>query len=84
MMKWIDIVSPSLRKLHQTWLGFRGTRLVAHLNGYNRFVGHAPRRTMRSTLSAGAIRWKGEGPRSFSQSPPRSGPRLSRMPPARP
>lgn len=42
MMKWIDIVSPNLRRFHQTWVGFRGTRLMAHLNDYNRFVGHAP------------------------------------------
>ena len=40
-MKWIDIVSPTLRSLHQTWIGFRGTRLMAHVNDYNRFVGHA-------------------------------------------
>lgn len=40
-MKWIDIVSPTLRKLHQTWVGFRGTRLMVHVNDYNRFVGHA-------------------------------------------
>lgn len=40
-MKWIDVVSPTLRKLHQTWVGFRGNRLMAHVNEYNRFVGHA-------------------------------------------
>lgn len=40
-MKWIDIVSPTLRKIHQAWIGFRGPRLMVHVNDYNRFVGHA-------------------------------------------
>jgi hypothetical protein len=40
-MKWIDIVSPGLKKLHQTWVGFRGTRLMVHVGDYNRFLGHA-------------------------------------------
>ena len=44
-MKWIDIVSPTLRKLHQTWVGFRGTRLMAHVNDYNRFVGRSEEHT---------------------------------------
>jgi hypothetical protein len=42
MIKWIDIASPALRRIHQAWVSFRGTRLMAHVNEYNRFVDHAP------------------------------------------
>ncbi|MBM3549510.1 MAG: hypothetical protein FJX54_21440 [Alphaproteobacteria bacterium] len=42
MIRWLDIASPTLRKVHQAWLGFRGTRLMARVSDYNSFVVHAP------------------------------------------
>jgi hypothetical protein len=42
MIKWIDIVSPALRKVHQAWVGVRAQRLMVHVNDYNTFVGQAP------------------------------------------
>ncbi|GAB4176180.1 MAG: hypothetical protein OHK0024_13420 [Thalassobaculales bacterium] len=35
---WIDIVSPTLRRLHQAWCELRGPQHMAHLNDYNAFV----------------------------------------------
>ncbi len=37
-VKWIDIVSPDLRAVHQAWCGLRGRSLIPHLGQYNRFL----------------------------------------------
>jgi hypothetical protein len=37
-VKWIDIVSPGLRAVHQAWCGLRGRNLIPHLSQYNRFL----------------------------------------------
>lgn len=37
-VKWIDIVSPDLRVVHQTWCGLRGRSLIPHLSRYNGFL----------------------------------------------
>jgi hypothetical protein len=58
MIKWIDIASPTLRKVHQAWLSFRGSRLMAHVSDYNKFLGYAPAELSLSVILPG----DGSGP----------------------
>lgn len=44
-MKWVDIASPSLRKVYQSWVSKRGTRLMTHIREYNGFLVFAPENT---------------------------------------
>jgi hypothetical protein len=37
-VKWIDIVSPGLRAVHQAWCRLRGAGLLPHLRLYNQFL----------------------------------------------
>ncbi|WP_445682434.1 hypothetical protein [Radicibacter daui] len=39
MIRWIDIVSPRLRSVHQAWCTLRGHGIIPHLKSYNGFVG---------------------------------------------
>lgn len=50
MIKWIDVVSPTLRDLHKTWIEMRGPQMMAGLRDYNRFVGHAPPETSLAVI----------------------------------
>lgn len=38
MVKWIDIVSPDLRGVHQLWCDLRNSSLIPHLKQYNAFI----------------------------------------------
>lgn len=38
MIRWIDIVSPRLRTVHQAWCALRGQSLIPHLKSYNGFI----------------------------------------------
>jgi hypothetical protein len=38
MIKWIDIISPRLKALHQEWMALRESQIMPHLGSYNRFA----------------------------------------------
>jgi hypothetical protein len=38
MIKWIDILSPRLRAIHQDWMALRDAYIMPHLRDYNRFI----------------------------------------------
>ncbi len=49
MINWIDILSPSLRQLHQDWIHYRGNFLMPGVSDYNAFAG------LDSVAQAGAV-----------------------------
>jgi hypothetical protein len=62
MIKWIDVVSPPLRALHQEWIRLRGAQLMPKVTEYNDFAELEPARAASALSTFVLFPADGSGP----------------------